>query len=160
MTTRFQIGSLVAIVAVATVTALAWPGTTKAQFGGGGIAGPAPNATGTNVVSSDAILVAVTKQSDAVWGYSKHTGAWKKVALQNPAKKAVQPVVSELVACVSFGNDVYAFSGTTGTWDVAHLDAPADPIVLHDWARLEIGTKLFAFSAKTGKWEMVDIDAK
>ena len=162
MKTRPRIVTGLSLAAIAALASLAWSGISKAQFFGGSFGSPVPVARGAganNVISSDAITVAVAKSNDVVWAYSKHTGAWKKALVKNPAKKAIDPILSERVACFSFGNDVFAFSADTGDWDVAHLDAPADPVVLHDWARVEIGTKLFAFSAKTGKWAMVDIAA-
>jgi RNA polymerase sigma factor (sigma-70 family) len=88
--------------------------------------------------------------------YSAATGEWSTIKLAKPVEGPVNPTVGINCAIYEIGNDVYAFSGDKGAWDVLRLpeNESAKPIssLSQHFITVTQGTRLYVFSVKQGKW--------
>jgi hypothetical protein len=132
-------------------------------LGGGGFGGfgrrgahPLPNdATPTpKYTVGKKIIVSMSENGDAVWGFSKTTGNWTKQEIRPASKDELRPTVSFSVASLQVGKRVYAFSGQTGRWDVLRLAVDQKPRVqVHlDMVLVTDGQTIYTFADATGRW--------
>ncbi len=119
--------------------------------------GPAP--AGRMVVSDGgAMIIAVSQSGKTLYGYSIRTGTWEGVAVTDPDKAPLMPIVGSGVGYVAVGRRVYAFSGATGLWAVLDLPEAAKPrISVAAGVRVDLGSKIYMFSGVTGRWALVDL---
>jgi hypothetical protein len=106
------------------------------------------------------IIIAASKSGKTLYGYSVHTGMWDAIAVRNPDKSLLEPIVGTGLGYVTVDKRIYAFSSATGRWAVVELPGAARPSMsVGDRLRVDVGSKIYMYSAVAGKWAIVDLAA-
>ena len=111
-------------------------------------------------IAGGSLLIIVSPKNDCVWGYSKHTGMWRKQPLEHPPKESIQPTVSSDCAAFQADKVLYAFSGEKGRWASVSLKGEGEPDIAHygDMITVQHGESLSVFSAKTASWDTITLE--
>jgi hypothetical protein len=112
-----------------------------------------PDVTASPLMGDDTlVLILKGKKIDRVAAFSKYIGEWRTQQLARPAEDELTPYVLPGGAVYQVGNDIYAFSATTGTWGVLQLEGEEKPKVSYSPKDIEVllGNKLYVFSLKHG----------
>lgn len=91
---------------------------------------------------------------EEVAAFSAKTAKWSTQRLRKPVKDDLVPVIADGCALYQSGNDLYAFSTSSGRWDVLSLPGAEKPQV--DLSGSDImalqGNKLYVFDVLVGRW--------
>jgi hypothetical protein len=112
----------------------------------------------TPLISESTIaLVYQGKQIEEVAAFSAQRRAWATQRLRKPVQDDLVPLIGPTYALYQAGNDFYAFSDSTGRWDV--LSLPEGAKVKIDDSRSDSsdimvlqGHTLYVFDTAFGKW--------
>ncbi len=116
---------------------------------------------GPRYIAAGDLMVSWSEDGDAVWGFSKRLGIWKKQVIDPAAKEPLVPIAGSNVACVQVGRRFYGFSSETGWWNVLELPADKDlagavPVVEKDLVLLTVGDSIYTYASSTGCWSSRD----
>jgi polysaccharide biosynthesis/export protein len=138
---------------------------TPSSFGLHDKKGPAAETTkalpGPRYIAAGDLMVSWSENGDAVWGFSKRLGIWKKQVIDPAAKEPLMPIAGSNVACVQVGRRFYGYSSEKGWWNVLELPpdmdlAEAVPVVEKDLVLLTGGDSIYTYASSTGRWSSRD----
>jgi hypothetical protein len=112
--------------------------------------------------AAESIIVMVSPNNDAVYGFSTRTGLWQKETVKSANNDPITPLLFVNTACFQAGDRLYAFSGQRGSWHSIDLESGSKPkITLGKDMIIAMGTnRLYAFSSIAAHWDSVPIEAK
>jgi hypothetical protein len=130
-------------------------------FGSSGGFGPTPGAGDADIgpkarfVADEAIILTWSETFDTAWGFSKTTGKWTKQELDPPAQP---PSVGGGMGVMQAGSTIYAYSGTTGRWDVLRLPKDHTPrfAIHNEFVLVNDGADIYTFADAAGRWTSPD----
>lgn len=88
--------------------------------------------------------------------FSPVTGKWHRVPLTKATMSKCIPIVSQGIACFHVDGVAYAFSPSTGKWDVARAENPL--MVAQEYVCFHDKDRFGLFSDNSGRWDVVSVD--